>query len=136
VAPDVSIKTTDLFGGYFNATGTSVAAPHVAGTLALLLSAFPYLTVGQQRVALSTTAVDLGSTGPDDTFGSGRIDVLAAHNSLRPVGGIAGLPDVAQRSVGAADASADRSVVLAVGLAAVLVALTAAASYAKMRRHR
>ncbi|MCJ7510595.1 MAG: S8 family peptidase [Dehalococcoidia bacterium] len=51
----------------------------MAGALALLLSAFPYLTVDQQRAALSTTAVDLGSTGPDDTYGAGRLDALAAY---------------------------------------------------------
>jgi subtilisin family serine protease len=123
----VSIRTTDLFGLYFNATGTSVAAPHVAGALALLLSAFPNLTVEQQSAALSNTAVDLGPAGPDDTYGAGRLDVLAAYNSLVPVGGIAELPEIAQRSGGAADSPAEDSAALAVGLAAMLVALTTGA---------
>jgi len=133
VAPGVSIRTTDLLGLYFNATGTSVAAPHVAGALALLLSAFPNLTVEQQSAALSNTAVDLGPAGPDDTYGAGRLDVLAAYNSLVPVGGIAELPEIAQRSGGAADAPAGDSAALAVGLAAALFALAAGAWYAKRR---
>jgi subtilisin family serine protease len=133
VAPGVSIKTTDLFGLYFNATGTSVAAPHAAGALALLLSAFPNLTVDQQSAALSTTAVDLGPAGPDDTYGRGRLNVLAAYNSLaQPVGGIAVLPDIAQRP-GTANAPGGDSAALAVGLAAVLVALTTSVWYAKRR---
>jgi subtilisin family serine protease len=134
VAPGVSIRTTDLLGFYTNASGTSVAAPHVAGALALLLNAFPNLTVDQQAAALSTTAVDLGPAGPDDTYGAGRLDVLAAYNSLiEPVGGIAELPDVAQRSSSAADASAGDSAALAAGLVAMLVALTTGAWYAKRR---
>ena len=134
VAPGVSIRTTDLFGLYFNATGTSVAAPHVAGALALLLSAFPNLTVEQQSAALSSTAVDLGSAGPDDTYGAGRLDVLAAYDSLiEPVGGIAELPDLAQRSGGAATAPPGESAAPAVGLAAVLVALAVGAWYARRR---
>lgn len=79
VAPDVNIMTTDLGGLYTTVTGTSVAAPHVTGGLALLLSAFPNLTASQQRIALTSSAVDLGVAGPDNTFGSGRIDLLAAY---------------------------------------------------------
>jgi subtilisin family serine protease len=82
VAPGVSVRTSDLFGGYFSVSGTSLAAPHASGALALLLSAYPGLTVDQQRAALTTTAFDLGAAGADNTFGAGRIDVLAAYNSL------------------------------------------------------
>ncbi|HEY7599738.1 MAG TPA: S8 family serine peptidase, partial [Candidatus Limnocylindrales bacterium] len=81
-APGVSILTTDLFGFYYWPTGTSLAAPHAAGALALLLSAFPNLSAAEQRDALANSAVDLGDAGPDNTFGVGRIDMLAAYNSL------------------------------------------------------
>lgn len=82
VAPGVNINTTDLYGFYYTASGTSFAAPHVSGGLALLLSAKPDLTVAQQRAALATITRDLGSTGPDNTFGNGLINLLAAYNSL------------------------------------------------------
>jgi len=75
VAPGVNVKTTDLtFGGlipdsYAFVSGTSFAAPHVAGAAALLLSASPGLTVGELETALKNSATDLGVTGPDNDFG-------------------------------------------------------------------
>ena len=47
--------------------------------LALLLGAAPGLSADQQWSALTGTAVDLGATGPDEVYGHGRVDVLAAH---------------------------------------------------------
>jgi subtilisin family serine protease len=82
VAPGVNIYTTDLAGYYTTSSGTSLAAPHVAGGLALLLSAFPNLSASEQEAALLASAVDLGSTGPDDTYGYGRINLLAAYQTL------------------------------------------------------
>ena len=82
VAPDVNISTTDLGGTYTTATGTSMAAPEISGGLALLLNAFPQLTASQQRTALAVSAVDLGPVGPDNVYGSGRIDLLAAYNLI------------------------------------------------------
>ncbi|HHY58536.1 MAG TPA: S8 family serine peptidase [Chloroflexi bacterium] len=82
-APGVSIRTTARGGGYDdNATGTSLAAPHVAGGLALLLSAFPRLSVAQQEAALLNSAHDLGVSGADNDFGAGRLDLLAAYQWL------------------------------------------------------
>ena len=53
VAPGVNIWTTDLYGSYLTATGTSLAAPHVTGALALLMSAAPGATVAQLRAAVT-----------------------------------------------------------------------------------
>jgi subtilisin family serine protease len=77
-APGTSITTTDLYGGYAAETGTSVAAPHVSGALALLLSAHPGLDAQRQADALVAGAHDLGPTGLDPDFGYGRLDVPAA----------------------------------------------------------
>lgn len=83
VAPGVIINTTDLYGLYTNAySGTSYAAPHVAGGLALLLSAYPNLSALDQQNALTHSAVDIGVSGPDDVYGYGRLDILAAFNWL------------------------------------------------------
>ena len=81
-APGVGVVTLDLLGGTTTVSGTSLAAPHVAGALALLLAAHPALTAADQEAALRTTAVDLGASGPDNVFGDGRIDVAGALASL------------------------------------------------------
>jgi serine protease AprX len=86
VAPGVNINTTDRYGLYYAATGTSLAAPHVAGGLALLLSAYPDLSADQQTAALINAAVDLGTTGPDNNFGYGRLNVQAAYQWLQAGG--------------------------------------------------
>jgi len=86
VAPGVGVRTTDLsFGAlsdpYIISSGTSLAAPHVTGAMALLLSAHPDATVAQLEQGLIDTAVDGGATtGPDNTYGNGSIDVVAAES--------------------------------------------------------
>jgi subtilisin family serine protease len=53
-----------------------MAAPHVAGALAVLLSTG---LVPQEAIErLLATAVDLGDPGPDDRYGAGRLDLDAA----------------------------------------------------------
>jgi len=83
-APGVSIRAAYITGTleYHYWTGTSLAAPHVAGALALLLSALPDATVDQQGAALLAGAVDLGDPGPDASYGAGRLDVWAAYQIL------------------------------------------------------
>jgi serine protease AprX len=82
VAPGVNVRTTGLFGAYTIDSGTSLAAPEVASGLALLLSAYPNLRAVDQERALISSALDLGATGPDDVYGYGRLDLLAAYNWL------------------------------------------------------
>jgi subtilisin family serine protease len=61
-------------GGYVRLSGTSMAAPHVSGVAALILSHNPSFTNEQVRQILRTTATDLGSAGRDIVFGYGRVD--------------------------------------------------------------
>ncbi len=83
VAPGVRIRSTIGEDDYIDSwTGTSMAAPHVAGALALLFSAAPDISLSEQKAALMFTAIDLGETGPDNVFGYGRLDVLAAYHWL------------------------------------------------------
>lgn len=82
VAPGVSVTSADLYGGFQALTGTSVAAPHVAGALALLEGAHPGSSPDAVVSALVSTAVDLGTPGPDESYGNGRIDVVAADAAL------------------------------------------------------
>lgn len=79
-APGVEIRTSDLAGFYTSSSGTSLAAPHAAGVLALLLNAFPNLTAEEQAAALLNGANDLGPVGPDNDYGFGMLDALAAYN--------------------------------------------------------
>ena len=79
--------TTDLsFGGILTdpvlATGTSVAAPHVAGGMALLKSAFRTASLSALEAAMIETTQDLGDAGPDNDYGAGLIDLVAAYNRL------------------------------------------------------
>lgn len=84
VAPGANIRTTDRSGLYTTLDGTSLAAAHVSGALALLLSADPSLSADGQASILTETAVDLGERGPDNEFGYGRIDIGAALERVRP----------------------------------------------------
>lgn len=67
-------------GGYGGQQGTSMASPHVAGTVALMLQADPQLNPATVRQILQQTARTDGFTGavPNDDFGSGKIDALDA----------------------------------------------------------
>ena len=64
--------------GYALSSGTSMAAPHVTGGLALLMERFPYLNNPQIRDVLLTTATDLGDPGVDDVYGWGVINLKKA----------------------------------------------------------
>jgi len=72
---------------YYTGKGTSFAAPHVSGLIALMRQVAPEATVTQLRQTLMDYAVDLGSPGRDDIFGVGLIDpgpTLAAIAPVRP----------------------------------------------------
>ena len=86
-APGWVVRTSDLALGseasYMNVSGSSVAAPHVAGVLALLAAAFPRASVAELETALLEGARDLGEPGPDNTYGRGLVDALAAFKILQ-----------------------------------------------------
>lgn len=81
-APGVNISSAKPGGGTQRMSGTSMAAPHVAGALALLLQAHPQATHAQLLAALTSTAVDVDKPGVDNASGYGRIDVAKALAKL------------------------------------------------------
>ncbi|MEO0073848.1 MAG: S8 family serine peptidase, partial [candidate division WOR-3 bacterium] len=86
-APGVDVKSCAVGGGYTLMSGTSMATPHVAGTVCLMLSKNPGLTPAVVDSILEITAVELGPSGKDNDFGAGRIDALAAVNYVTGTGG-------------------------------------------------
>ena len=84
VAPGADIHTTERSGMFANATGTSLAAAHVSGALALLLSVNPRLSAAEQAALLINTADDLGAHGPDNDYGYGRLNAAALIEQVAP----------------------------------------------------
>ncbi|MBI5648406.1 MAG: S8 family peptidase [Ignavibacteriae bacterium] len=82
-APDASV----LFGGrYQKMQGTSMASPHVTGTVALMLEKNSALDVDDVRNTLITTARTDAFTGavPNVQFGHGKLDAFAAVQRTTP----------------------------------------------------
>jgi thermitase len=84
-APGVGIYTTIKGGGYGGWSGTSAATPVTAGVAALIIAANPALRPADIDKILQSTAVDLGTGGKDEYYGSGRIDAAAAIAAAKSV---------------------------------------------------
>ena len=89
------VRTTDRMGGSGYSSGnyttgfggTSAACPVVAGVAALVLSVDPSLTEAEVKNILYTTAIDMGSSGLDNTYGWGRVNALGAVQAANGGGG-------------------------------------------------
>ncbi len=82
-APGVDVLVLALDHAHLVRSGTSYAAAHVSGILALMLEHQDKLTADEALWALTAAAHDLGPDGWDDEFGAGRTD---AAKTLRLVG--------------------------------------------------
>ncbi len=101
--PDISAPGTSTRSAsngsdtsYASLSGTSMATPHVAGAVALLWSERPSLrhNIAMTRAVLNDSAFHINSTAcsssgsPNNTYGYGRLDVLAAVNHLLLTGAV------------------------------------------------
>ena len=82
-APGVDITSTYPGNRYAGMSGTSMASPHVAGVVALMVAAAPTITPDQVQQALTSSATDLGVPGRDDLFGYGQVDALRAVRAAK-----------------------------------------------------
>lgn len=73
-APGSDIYSTWPGNSYKYQSGTSMAAPFVAGLATLIRARYPSYTPAQVAQAIVHNAVDLGSPGRDNAFGCGRIN--------------------------------------------------------------
>lgn len=99
-APGVAVRSSVPGNGYASFNGTSMAAPHVSGTVALIWSASPSLRgdVTATETLLDQTATDVNSLGcggtveKNNNFGEGRLNAYQAVNAAPrgPVGRITG----------------------------------------------
>lgn len=75
-APGKGVLSADRDRGYRTRSGTSMAAPHVTGGLALLKQAYPDLDPYELEELIKQATFDLGNPGYDHHFGFGRLDLL------------------------------------------------------------
>jgi len=85
VAPGVSVRIPFGEDLYATASGTSFATPHVSGLVALLRQKNPNATVGQIKEAIISSTNKLSRVLPDNTYGYGLIDCMAALDALPTV---------------------------------------------------
>ena len=110
IKPDISAPGVEIYSSIPGGTwqwhdaagnpwsGTSMAAPHVSGTVALIRQANPSLTVDQINLLLAQTALDQGASGMDNDYGWGRVNTFASVSAA--VAGMGHITGLVTSSVG------------------------------------
>lgn len=94
-APGDEVRSSVRRNEYDSYSGTSMAAPHVSGLIALMISAdlkdgTRDFSVDELEQFMQLTAVDLGPSGPDNEYGHGRINTYEAVSWTLASGDLSG----------------------------------------------
>jgi subtilisin family serine protease len=81
---------------YVRLSGTSMAAPHVAGVAALILALHPSYSPEQVRQVLRRTSLDVNGNGYDKDLGYGRVDTAKLSTEPTPLEALIQAPRVVQ----------------------------------------
>jgi len=103
IKPDISAPGTNIMSAnsnwetevdFVSKTGTSMAAPHIAGSIILLLN-YKYYQTEAIKALLLNTAEDRGKAGHDNDYGFGYVDLSHAYIHRDDVftGSVADMPD-------------------------------------------
>lgn len=84
---NITAAQTNTTNGYVTYSGTSMATPFTAGTIALMLEANNGLTPTDVKSILSNTAEDWGPAGKDIDYGHGRLD---GYEAIKDAGNLSG----------------------------------------------
>ncbi len=94
IKPDISAPgyyitapEANTTSSYITYSGTSMATPFTAGTVALMLDANSNLTPTQVKNILTSTSQDWGPNGKDIEYGNGRLD---GYEAIKQAGGFSG----------------------------------------------
>ncbi len=82
VAPGADIVSALPGSRYGSFDGTSAAAPHITGAVALLKQAQPWLGADELRAVLLDSADDLGAQGFDHAAGAGRVNLQRCYERI------------------------------------------------------
>ena len=89
-APGVNVRSSVPGGGYDTSSGTSMAAPHVNGVVALMRGYNQNISVNSIKKIIYQTAYDLGDSGEDNDYGWGMID---AYEAILHIGQSPAIPE-------------------------------------------
>ena len=83
-APGDYVLSINSKGELFFSSGTSFAAPHVTGLLAILKERYPFSTSNELIQKLRSSALDLGTKGKDNKYGYGLAQ-LPSFSTAKPL---------------------------------------------------
>jgi subtilisin family serine protease len=87
IKPDICGPDGILNYTFGRFSGTSAASPHVAGAAALILDKYPGYSVLQLWECLTASAIDMGSSGKDNIYGHGRLNLSSCSAIISSGGG-------------------------------------------------